>query len=73
MCKTSIIRSFNKENVYKIVIGDSITDLEGAKIADWTIARSYLLEKCQELNLSHNSFTTFHDCIKAVKKIKEAH
>lgn len=72
MCKSSIIRSYDDEKYYKVVIGDSITDLEGAKNANWTIARSYLLEKCQELNLPHDSFTTFHDCIKAVKKLKES-
>lgn len=70
MCKTTIIRSYDEEKYYKIVIGDSITDLEGAKNADWTIARSYLLDKCQELQLSHHSFETFYDCIKAVEEIK---
>lgn len=71
MCKSSIIRSYDDEKYFKIVIGDSITDLEGAKNADYTIARSYLLDKCRELNLPHDSFATFHDCISALKKIKE--
>lgn len=69
MCKSSIIRSYNNDEYFKIVIGDSITDLEGAKHADFIIARSYLLDKCRELNLPHASFDTFHDCIQAIKKI----
>ena len=71
MCKTTIIRSFDKDEYYKIVIGDSITDLEGAKIADQVIARSYLLDKCQELNLPHHAFSTFYDCIKAIGELKK--
>jgi 2-hydroxy-3-keto-5-methylthiopentenyl-1-phosphate phosphatase len=63
MCKTSIIRSFSSERYEKIVIGDSITDLAGARLADWVLARDYLLEKCRELNLPHAPFDTFYDCI----------
>lgn len=71
MCKTTIIRSYDTDEYYKIVIGDSITDLEGAKIADQVIARSYLLDKCEELNLPHYAFTTFHDCINALREIRK--
>jgi 2-hydroxy-3-keto-5-methylthiopentenyl-1-phosphate phosphatase len=66
MCKTTIIRRYDSDNYFKIVIGDSITDLEGAKIADAVIARSYLAEKCEELGISYKPFTDFHDCIKAL-------
>lgn len=67
MCKTSIIRTYPSDQYFRIVVGDSITDLAGAKMADFTIARSFLKEKCEELNLPHTSFETFHDVIDAIK------
>lgn len=70
MCKTSIIRSYPSEQYFKVVIGDSITDLAGAKIADYTIARSFLQEKCEELQLPHASFQTFFDVIDILQKLK---
>jgi 2-hydroxy-3-keto-5-methylthiopentenyl-1-phosphate phosphatase len=69
MCKTTIIRSYPSAEYYKVVIGDSITDLAGAKIADFTIARSFLKQKCEELGLPHASFTTFIDVIDILKKL----
>ncbi|SEN76776.1 2-hydroxy-3-keto-5-methylthiopentenyl-1-phosphate phosphatase [Lihuaxuella thermophila] len=63
MCKTSVIRSYDSRLYEKIVIGDSITDLAGSKLADFTIARDYLLKKCEELGLVHQPFTTFFDVI----------
>jgi 2-hydroxy-3-keto-5-methylthiopentenyl-1-phosphate phosphatase len=66
MCKTTIIRRYDSEQYFKIVIGDSITDLEGAKIADAVIARSYLAEKCEELGIPHKPFANFYDCIEAL-------
>jgi len=73
MCKTSIIRSYPSEGFYKVVIGDSITDLAGAKIADFTIARSFLKEKCEELELPHAPFETFYDVIDSIKQIQLSH
>lgn len=70
MCKTSIIRSYPSEKYYKVVIGDSITDLAGAKIADYTIARSFLQEKCEELQLPHASFHTFFDVIEILQRLQ---
>ncbi|GAE36759.1 2-hydroxy-3-keto-5-methylthiopentenyl-1-phosphate phosphatase [Halalkalibacter akibai] len=66
-CKPSILRSIGGQR-RKIVIGDSITDLQAAKQADFVIARDFLLQKCQELNLPHASFTTFYDVIKILKQ-----
>jgi 2-hydroxy-3-keto-5-methylthiopentenyl-1-phosphate phosphatase len=67
-CKPSLIRNLAGPNDYKIVIGDSITDLQAAKLADEVIARDFLLEKCQQLELPHTSFTTFYDVIEVVSK-----
>lgn len=63
MCKTTIIRRYDPAQTFRVVIGDSITDLAGAQIADFVIARSLLLDKCKELNLPHQPFATFHDVI----------
>ena len=62
-CKPSLIRRLSTSEDYKIVIGDSITDLQAAKLADKVIARDFLLDKCKELNLNYESFTTFFDVI----------
>ncbi|MBE4909514.1 2-hydroxy-3-keto-5-methylthiopentenyl-1-phosphate phosphatase [Bacillus luteolus] len=67
-CKPSLIRRLASPGDYNIVIGDSITDLQAAKLADHVIARDFLLEKCQQLDLPHTSFTTFYDVIDVVSK-----
>jgi 2-hydroxy-3-keto-5-methylthiopentenyl-1-phosphate phosphatase len=63
MCKTTIIRRFPKDDYYRILIGDSVTDFAGAKLVDLVFSRSHLTDKCQELGLPHISFETFHDII----------
>lgn len=67
MCKSTIIRSYSSNQYHKVVIGDSITDLAGAKLADFTICRSFLKQKCEELSLLHASFEDFHEVIKILK------
>ncbi len=67
-CKPSIIRKLTKgEDSYTIVIGDSVTDLEAAKLADFVLARDLLEEKCVEWGINHHGFTSFFDCIEAIK------
>ncbi|MDQ0198377.1 2-hydroxy-3-keto-5-methylthiopentenyl-1-phosphate phosphatase [Neobacillus ginsengisoli] len=67
-CKPSIIRKLNLfENSFNIVIGDSVTDLEAAKQADFVLARDLLLEKCTEWGISHQGFSTFYECIEIIK------
>ncbi|URT72363.1 2-hydroxy-3-keto-5-methylthiopentenyl-1-phosphate phosphatase [Cytobacillus firmus] len=70
-CKPSIMRKLEDEDTFKVVIGDSVTDLEAAKQADFVIARDLLLEKSKEMNLKHNSFDTFYDCIEVLKNLNE--
>lgn len=73
-CKPSIIRKLNRhKDSFKIVIGDSVTDLEAAKQADFVLARDFLLEKCSEWNLNHQGFTTFYDCMDEIKKRMGVH
>ena len=67
-CKPSIIRTINQDNdIFTIVIGDSVTDLEAAKQADFVLARDLLEEKCSESGLNYKGFTTFYECIEAIK------
>ena len=69
-CKPSIIRKLSEDNTYKIVIGDSITDLQAAKLADKVIARDFLSEKCEELNIEFEPFETFKDVIHILKQLE---
>jgi len=66
MCKPTIMRRFPAEQYERIIIGDSVTDFEGAKLADTVYSRSHLTTKCKELGLAHTEFETFHDIIKAM-------
>ena len=65
-CKPSIIRSLLDEEAVSVVIGDSITDLEAAKLGDIIIARDFLIEKCEELAIPYEPFEDFHDVIKII-------
>ncbi len=67
-CKPSIIRKLAEPGTYKIVIGDSITDLEAAKLADQVIARDFLIEKCEEHAIAFSPFETFYDVMEILKK-----
>ncbi|WP_219837707.1 2-hydroxy-3-keto-5-methylthiopentenyl-1-phosphate phosphatase [Paenibacillus sp. R14(2021)] len=67
MCKTTIIRRFPPESCERILIGDSVTDFEGAKLADVVFARSHLIQKCAELGLAFHAYETFYDVIHELK------
>ncbi|OEH92378.1 2-hydroxy-3-keto-5-methylthiopentenyl-1-phosphate phosphatase [Bacillus solimangrovi] len=69
-CKTSLIRKLAPSDAYKIVIGDSVTDLEQAKLADYVFACDYLLEKCEQLSIRHESFETFYDVMNGLREIE---
>lgn len=64
MCKTTVIRRFPRDEYYRILIGDSVTDFAGAKLADLVFSRSHLTDKCRELGLPHITFETFHEIIR---------
>lgn len=67
MCKTTIMRRFPADRYERIIIGDSVTDFEGAKLADVVYSRSYLTAKCKELGLAHHEFESFRDIIDHMK------
>lgn len=66
-CKPTVMRRLADEDHYKIVIGDSITDLEAAKQADLVFARDFLIEKCREEGIAFHPFETFFDCMTHLK------
>lgn len=67
MCKTSIIRSYDPQRFERIIIGDSITDFEGAKLVDTIFARSHLIERCDQLGYAYHPFESFFDIIKQLE------
>ena len=67
-CKPSVIRTLAQDHQMTIIIGDSITDLEAAKMADLVIARDFLIEKCEELGIPYEPFETFTDVKKLLKE-----
>lgn len=67
MCKTSIIRSYDANRYERIIIGDSITDFEGAKLVDTIFARSHLVDMCEQLGYDYYPFDTFFDIMKQLE------
>lgn len=71
LCKPTILRKYPAEEYRRIVIGDSITDLKAARIADLVFARSLLLQKCEEEKLSHLEFADFYDVRKDIEQLQK--
>jgi 2-hydroxy-3-keto-5-methylthiopentenyl-1-phosphate phosphatase len=71
MCKTTIIRSYPTDRYERILIGDSVTDFEGSKLAELVFARSHLIDMCKETGMAYYPFETFHDVIRVLQE-KEA-
>jgi 2-hydroxy-3-keto-5-methylthiopentenyl-1-phosphate phosphatase len=69
-CKPAIIRKISDGSTHSIVIGDSVTDLEAAKMAETVIARDYLSKKCEEFSIPSHSFETFYDCIDILENLR---
>lgn len=61
MCKATVMRRFPQDLYERILIGDSLTDFEGAKLADQVYSRASLTKKCVELGVPHTPFETFFD------------
>ncbi|MDH2878832.1 2-hydroxy-3-keto-5-methylthiopentenyl-1-phosphate phosphatase [Bacillus cytotoxicus] len=61
LCKSTLIRRLSSQQDFRIVIGDSITDLQAAKQADKVFARDFLITKCKEYHIPYTPFHTFYD------------
>jgi 2-hydroxy-3-keto-5-methylthiopentenyl-1-phosphate phosphatase len=70
MCKPSILRSLSTNDSMNIVIGDSITDLAIAKMAELVIARGFLLQKCKEQSLPYKEFNSFFDVMNILNQFQ---
>ncbi|MNN76808.1 2-hydroxy-3-keto-5-methylthiopentenyl-1-phosphate phosphatase [compost metagenome] len=73
MCKTTVMRKFPADRYERILIGDSLTDFEAAKLADRIYSRSHLTEKCVELGVPHTPFETFVEITEDFKKREGEH
>ncbi|PFA24132.1 MULTISPECIES: 2-hydroxy-3-keto-5-methylthiopentenyl-1-phosphate phosphatase [Bacillus cereus group] len=71
LCKSTLIRQLSSNGDFNIVIGDSITDLQAAKLADKVFARDFLITKCEEHQISYTAFETFYDIQAEVKQLLE--
>ncbi|MEY8347579.1 2-hydroxy-3-keto-5-methylthiopentenyl-1-phosphate phosphatase [Bacillus cereus] len=71
LCKSTLIRNLSSRDDFHIVIGDSITDLQAAKLADKVFARDFLITKCQEHQIPYTAFETFYDIQAEVKQLLE--
>ncbi|MFZ3589564.1 2-hydroxy-3-keto-5-methylthiopentenyl-1-phosphate phosphatase [Bacillus sp. DJP31] len=69
-CKPSIMNKLAGPDEHIIVIGDSITDFQAAKMAHTVFARDFLIEKMDELEKPYHSFETFYDVIETLKQKK---
>lgn len=67
MCKVTVMNNFPAEEYTRILIGDSVTDFEGAKKADLVYSRSTLTERCKEIGVNHVPFETFHEILEDMK------
>ncbi|MGF3102326.1 2-hydroxy-3-keto-5-methylthiopentenyl-1-phosphate phosphatase [Rossellomorea sp. DUT-2] len=68
-CKPSILRMLSlTKGTEIIVIGDSVTDIEMAKLGDTVIARDYLAHTCEEKGIPYHPFESFHDCMDVIER-----
>jgi 2-hydroxy-3-keto-5-methylthiopentenyl-1-phosphate phosphatase len=69
MCKTTIIRRYDPLDYHRILIGDSVSDFQGAKLVDTIFARHDLVTQCEELGLPYFPYDNFHDIIQKLEEI----
>ena len=72
-CKVEILDQWVADEFYRIVIGDSVTDVGMAKVACrvYTVANSSLAADCVKLGISHTPFETFDDIVQDLTQFKD--
>jgi 2-hydroxy-3-keto-5-methylthiopentenyl-1-phosphate phosphatase len=70
MCKATLIRSYPADQYIRILIGDSITDFAGAKLADFIFARSHLATECSKLQMPYYAYESFFEVIAQLTILK---
>jgi 2-hydroxy-3-keto-5-methylthiopentenyl-1-phosphate phosphatase len=66
-CKISLMNRLPAETTFRIAIGDSLTDLPMARVADWTFARGQLIDYCREEGLTVTPYEDFRDIQQAIQ------
>lgn len=61
LCKVEIIEKFPKGKFTRVVIGDGLADLPGAKIANIVFATGNLVELLKQENINSISFNDFYE------------
>ncbi len=69
MCKPSIMRRFPPEQYRRVVVGDGVTDLPAARLADLVVARDLLAVRCQEAGIPYEPFETFYDVMAVLDRV----
>lgn len=70
MCKATLIRSYPEEQYTRILIGDSITDFAGAKLADYIFARSHLAQECSNLQMPYYAYESFYEIMEELADLQ---
>jgi 2-hydroxy-3-keto-5-methylthiopentenyl-1-phosphate phosphatase len=70
LCKPSIVRRYPADRFTRVVIGDSVTDLKAARMADLVVARSLLLQKCREEGPPYKEFADFYDVLQHIQHLQ---
>jgi 2-hydroxy-3-keto-5-methylthiopentenyl-1-phosphate phosphatase len=70
-CKVQILDQWATESYYRIVIGDSVTDLGMTKVACkvYAVANSSLHADCVKLGITHHPFETFDEVVADLKRL----
>lgn len=62
LCKPTVMRAIAPgEEVARVVVGDGVTDVKAAALADYVFARDKLLVACAQRSIVHTAFETFTD------------
>lgn len=61
LCKPSVLRQFRERVSFEVVVGDGVTDLKAARLADYVFARDRLAQACEAEGIPYTSFETFCD------------
>ncbi|MCL6452074.1 MAG: MtnX-like HAD-IB family phosphatase [Alicyclobacillus sp.] len=59
LCKPTVMRRYDGLVERRVVVGDGVTDIKAARLADLVMARASLLTACVAEGLPHRPFTTF--------------
>lgn len=61
LCKIEVIESYPKDRFIRVMIGDSLSDLQAAKVADITFARAGLIKYLEQEKIPFIPFKDFYE------------